>query len=648
MIANSLLRDLLQDLPHLRPQMYFKSSLTALSHAMEDIVLAGSDAPLVIANFQQERFYHSEIRRYQQIAERTDQIYILAAPEAESGLALASEPYNTIPLDANDGLAQEWHLIIVGENYNACLVCREEVDSSASMDQTRRFEGIWTFDSQVSQTAARLLLGRIAIYRPELAPQIEEAWQRYRLTADVPSPGLIPTSAAIDTGIFAQRLVTYLQSSQYKLLKTYRVIATQERKERLINMIATAMRRSLNPEEVLAIAVQELGQIFPRCRCLLYCFQLSKKQSIIEYESVPTEMSSLKGQCWSVSDDPLFVVAQSQDRAITINDITETPYYQENAVLKLKIEKAGIRSWLLAPIRYQGTLVGMLELHDGGTEPYQWREDDITLVEAIAIQAGAALSQAQAYTDMTTLNRQLKALERTQSSLIAIVGHELRTPLSTIRVCLESLVTEPDMAIDYRQSMLEMALEDSERMRRLVQDFLTLSKLESGDVYRCPEPMQLTEALEFALSCLRTTWREKPLPYIDIDLSPQLPLVCADGEGLVEVFTKLLDNACKFTDSAGKIIVRAKILASEVIANRSDMLEVIITDTGRGIEPSQLETIFDRFHQAEDWLRRSVGGTGLGLAICRQIIQGMGGQIWAFSEGCDRGSQFHFTVPIEA
>jgi signal transduction histidine kinase len=77
------------------------------------------------------------------------------------------------------------------------------------------------------------------------------------------------------------------------------------------------------------------------------------------------------------------------------------------------------------------------------------------------------------------------------------------------------------------------------------------------------------------------------------------------------------------------------------------MVEVIVADTGRGVEPSQVEAIFEWFSQEEDFLRRTVGGVGLGLAICRQLIQGMGGKVWAESAGKNRGSKFHFTVPIE-
>ena len=118
-----------------------------------------------------------------------------------------------------------------------------------------------------------------------------------------------------------------------------------------------------------------------------------------------------------------------------------------------------------------------------------------------------------------------------------------------------------------------------------------------------------------------------------------LPLVRADGDWLVEVLSKLLDNACKFTPAQGEITIKAH-------SNGTQMLEVTVQDTGRGIEPNRLEVVFDRFYQEEGALRRSQGGTGLGLAICRQIVNGWGGQIWAESAGKDQGSKFHFTVPI--
>ena len=250
-----------------------------------------------------------------------------------------------------------------------------------------------------------------------------------------------------------------------------------------------------------------------------------------------------------------------------------------------------------------------------------------------------ALIQAEAYANLEDLNQQLAALDRTRSNLVAITGHELRTPLSTIQVCLESLATEPDMSPELRQVMLNTALADAERMRKLVQDFLTLSKLESGRIEWNMEPLSLKECVDLAISNVRAHHGKGKLPDISSKITTDLPLVQADGEWLVEVLAKLLDNACKFTSSEGQVSIKVKM-------NGAEHLEVTVSDTGRGIEPNRLEQVFDRFYQEEGALRRSAGGTGLGLAICRQIVRGWGGTIWAESPGKDRGSQFHFTVPL--
>ena len=122
-------------------------------------------------------------------------------------------------------------------------------------------------------------------------------------------------------------------------------------------------------------------------------------------------------------------------------------------------------------------------------------------------QLGAALIQAETYAHLEELNQQLEALDRTRSNLIAITGHELRTPLSTIQVCLESLNSEPDMPAELREIMLETALGDADRMRKLVQDFLTLSHLESGRVKWNVESLTLQECVDLALSSVRSRWR---------------------------------------------------------------------------------------------------------------------------------------------
>jgi signal transduction histidine kinase/DICT domain-containing protein len=607
------------------------------------LVLNGKDKPLVIANFQRERFYRAETRRYQQIAQRTDQVYVLATPE--SNFAAAAEPYETIPFDHRDQLVNEWHLVVVGKDYTACLICQEHLtpDAPPVIDQARQFEGIWTFDRQISCQVAHLLLGRILVYRPELAHKVQQARLRFDLNA-------IPLMASVGRGsidavTFTERLVTHLQASQYRLLKAYRMIATQERQERLVNSMTTAIRRSLNLHEILTTAVQELGQTFEHCRCLLYRCDRIYQNVTIEYEALAPEMTPLKGETWLLVDNPLFQAAVATEKAIAVTDVTKLPSLQVNPALTNLLSRSGIRSWLLVPIVYQETLLGMLEIHHTGAEPYIWQEQDITLVEAIANQVGVALIQAQAYIRLEELNNQLAALERTRSNLIAIVGHELRTPLSTIQICLETLATEPEMTLEMQQVMLQTALTDAERLRKLTQDFITLSRLESGQVHWQLEPISLQECLNLALNGLKAWWSPQDLARIAVNLPSKLPLVLVDGEGLVQVLTKLIDNALKFAPD-GKVTIKARSLKNKLASKRTSMIEVCIADTGRGIEPSQLEAIFTRFSQEEEYLRRISSGTGLGLAICRQIVQGLGGQIRAESAGKNQGSQFYFTVPV--
>ncbi len=689
-IPTSILADLLKAIPHLRSQLYFKSSLTALSHAMEDQVLAGEDRPLVIATFQREHFYRQEAHRYRRIAERTEQVYVLAAPEAD--FKSCSDVYETVAFEPTDALSQEWHLVVIGLQYSTCLICREKsapeeaksnsqeeefkLSFAGEMDPARRFEGIWTFDRQVSCQVAELLLDRILVYRPELADKISQARNIYGIAKNAQLIKAVPkkkgqgrnkqnlsnkgvagralTALKTDTGTptlqnpnpdpFVLRLVTYLQVGQYKLLKAYRSIAAQEQKERLVNLITTAIRRSLNPDEIMEVAVQQLGQALKASRCLIYCCKATDTSATISHEFLLATSKKDKpltptlGQSWPLQENPLFQEVLEHRESVYVANTQNDPRLA-NAKLRALVEQFSLGSWLMVPVWYHDLLLGMVELHHCGSTQHEWEKDELALVEAIATQVGSALIQAEAYANLEDLNQQLEALDRTRANLVAITGHELRTPLSTIQVCLESLASEPDMSPEMRQAMLNTALTDAERMRKLVQDFLTLSRLESGRVEWHPESLSLQECIDLALSSLRTRRFDPQVPEIIVQVAPDLPLVRADGEWLVEVLSKLLDNACKFTAPPGKVTIRAK-------SNSPSMLEVTVADTGRGIEPNRLEVVFDRFYQEEGALRRTAGGTGLGLAICRQIVINWGGEIWAESAGKDKGSQFHFTIPI--
>jgi signal transduction histidine kinase len=447
---------------------------------------------------------------------------------------------------------------------------------------------------------------------------------------------------------FVQRLVTYLQAGQYKLLKANKSLAAKQQKEQLLNSVTDAVRRSLNTKQILQVAVQKLGEGLGVCRCIIYRCRADDKVATIDREFIGPGIKSVRGHQWQLADNPLFQEAVTTTSTISVENTLEDERIKRlgrkgktKQFFQNLIQNYSISSWLIVPIFYYGKLLGVLELHHCETKPIAWKPDDVALVDAIATQVGVALIQAEAYADLEDLNEQLEALDRTRSNLVAIVGHELRTPLSTIQVCLESLASEPDMPPELSQVMLDTALGDAERMRNLVQDFLTLSRLEGGGVEWNLEILSLSECIDLAISNVMARNQEQSMPEIKNLTTPEdLPLVQLDGEWLVEVLAKLLDNACKFTQADGEIAIAVK-------TNGGQTLEVTISDTGRGIERGSLETVFDRFYQEEGALRRSAGGTGLGLAICRQVVKNWGGKIWAESPGKNRGSVFHFTIPIK-
>jgi DICT domain-containing protein/signal transduction histidine kinase len=643
--STSLLQDLLLACPDIKAQVYFKASLTALSHAIEDLVLMGTEQPLVIANFQQERFYRQETARYRRIAQRTDQVYVLAAPETD--FASAPAPYATIGLDPRDELAQEWHLVVVGDSYSACLVCREyaaPIDTN-DLDSARQFRGFWTFDTEISRQAALLLFQRIARYRPDLGEQIDRAKQRYRLIAgDERVPASL--SEAGETQRFVNRMVTYLQASQYRQVKAYRRIFGEERRQRLVNHITARIRQSLDVDTILDVAIQEISKVFGPCRYLLYTTPIDGSGPVRRSMEPESKFSSLKSD-WSLASHPLFQPILDRGDLIAIADIRQDSGIQSHPALQRQLEQANIQACLLVPVADLKRCLAVLELHRDC--PYSWSVDDRELLMAIAAQVGIALLQAETFASLQQLNQQLVTIKQTQSNLIAIVGHELRTPLSTIQVCLESLDSEPDMPLEFQKAMVDIALGDSERLRRLIEDFLLLSSLEGNLSTLQMEPIDLADAILLTISHLKAVTQLESLPTITVDFPEILPLAMADNEALFQLLSKILENACKFTPPTGTITVTVEEVQpfiSPKKASAQPMLEVQISDTGRGIESAQLETIFDRFHQEEGFLQRAVGGAGLGLAICRQLALRLGGQIWATSQGKGEGSQFYVTVPV--
>jgi signal transduction histidine kinase len=235
-----------------------------------------------------------------------------------------------------------------------------------------------------------------------------------------------------------------------------------------------------------------------------------------------------------------------------------------------------------------------------------------------------------------TFNRmagEMEGLERLRRDLVANVSHELKTPISALRAHLENLldgVEEPNPAI------LTVMLRQSERLSRLVEELLDLSRLESGDVPLDREPVALRPLVDRVLREVEVARPDRILHGVN-DVPAGLPTVDADRERLHQVLFNLLDNAFRFTPSGGRVRVWA--------VQRHSECEVSVEDSGPGIHSEHLPLVFERFYRVDTSRSREDGGTGIGLAIARSVVEAHGGRIWAESE-VGRGSRFVFVLPV--
>lgn len=216
----------------------------------------------------------------------------------------------------------------------------------------------------------------------------------------------------------------------------------------------------------------------------------------------------------------------------------------------------------------------------------------------------------------------LKQLEDVRREFVANVSHELRTPLSIFHGYLEMLTDAPDMPRGDRLDVYEVLRRNSRRLNAILEDLLTLARLESRKERLNTETIDVAEFLRGTFKDWERNATAKKL-IIQQDVAAHLPPLRADRLRLEQVFNNLLDNAVKYTDAGGQVAVRARATDGHV--------EFRVEDSGRGIPPTDLPHIFERFYRADKARSREQGGTGLGLSIVKHIVQSHGGTVAAES-----------------
>lgn len=366
---------------------------------------------------------------------------------------------------------------------------------------------------------------------------------------------------------------------------------------------------------------------------------------------------------------PLANFLIERHEALLQYDVDFSPNYLEAPIIERKW-LSGLGMDVYIPIYSKGEWIGLLALGPKGSGR-RYTEDDLNLLAAIASQTGVALENARLVENLRKLNNQIReayayldkanhdlaSLELTKSNFISIASHELRTPLTVARGYAEMVLEDPNLPDGIRE-LIKGIHKATLRLHEIMDSMFDIAQIDARAMELHRQDVFVTELMHTVAKELGKTVSERQQEMI-LDL-PQLPSIKADPNTLRKLFFHLLVNAIKFTPNNGKITVTGK----QAAPNNRDLpeggVEIIVSDTGVGIDKAYQEIIFTKFYQPGELLNRhSTGktkfkgsGVGLGLALSRGIVEAHGGKIWVESDGYDEdqcpGSTFHVVLPIRS
>lgn len=243
-------------------------------------------------------------------------------------------------------------------------------------------------------------------------------------------------------------------------------------------------------------------------------------------------------------------------------------------------------------------------------------------------------------------------IDQMKSDFVALVSHELRTPLTSIKGFISLILDRKAGPLNKDQQMgLTRAHRQSERLERMINDLLDISRIEAGRIVMKLEPMNLADIAQQRLEELKPQADEKTIK-LDLDVQSELPELTGDTERIGQILTNLIGNAIKFTPSNGEVNVKMSQkncpLKEDNIddAAQNDGVHVEVIDTGPGIPAQDRENVFDKFQQLGNVQTREQGGTGLGLSIARGFVEAHKGKIWVDAGENDKGCNFQFWIPF--
>lgn len=295
----------------------------------------------------------------------------------------------------------------------------------------------------------------------------------------------------------------------------------------------------------------------------------------------------------------------------------------------------GVTSWMVVPMVVRERALGAITLAITESDR-RYAPSDLLLAEAVARQVALAGLSARLQRDADAARAAAEAADRVRDQFLSTLSHELRSPLNAV-YGWATMLERGQLDQEQARRAVQIILRNVNAQVRLVDDLLDVSRVASGKLRLNVQPVDLRKVVEDAVDGIRPAADAKGIRMQSVLASPGGP-VSGDPDRLQQVLWNLVSNAVKFTPKGGRVQIQLQRVNSHV--------ELIVTDTGQGIEPHVLPYVFDRFRQGDASSTRAHGGLGLGLALVRSLVELHGGSVFAESPGGGHGSTFVVKLPL--
>jgi signal transduction histidine kinase len=424
-------------------------------------------------------------------------------------------------------------------------------------------------------------------------------------------------------------------SAQIESLRLSEEIQKRAAELATVAEVSTTSSTTLDPEKLLQDVVDRTKQEFKVYHAHVYLADelMSTLELAAGAGEVGQKMVSEQHSIPFDSRNSVVARAAQERKSQIVNNVRAETGFMPNPYLP------DTQSELAIPMLAGDKVLGVFDVQSDILNFFT--QEDANIYTTLATQVAVSLQNARLYAEQAATVAQLRELDRLKSSFLANMSHELRTPLNSILGFADVMLEELDGPLtENMNNDLLLIQKNGKHLLHLINDILDMAKIESGKLNLIIEEFNLFEIMEDVNSITSSLANEKNLAlYIEPDSDHEV-MVNADRTRLRQVLINLVNNAIKFTEK-GSISLHARRTDHNVL--------ITVKDTGIGIPPDQLESVFQEFTQVDSSTTRKVGGTGLGLPISRRLIEMHGGRLWAESTGnLGEGSTFYVFMPIEA